>query len=116
MGRDRRRVINDGGSARVTLRTVGVRFAEYRRRQPSADKTHQCRGEDNQRKRNVQRKNSDKGSGGDGPVGAIFQRPRADAVRRLQYYRRYGGFDAIKDPRHHGDIPPDEIDPRQGDE
>ncbi len=28
---------------------------------------------------------------------------------------RYGGFDAIKDPRHHGDIPPDEIDPRQGD-
>ncbi|SVJ78553.1 Uncharacterised protein [Klebsiella pneumoniae] len=116
MGRDRRRVINDGGSARVTLRTVGVRFAEYRRRQPSADKTHQCRGEDDQRKRNVQRKNSDKGRGGDGGVGPILRRARAGAVRRVQRDRGHGGFDAIKNPRHHRDISPDEVDPRQRDE
>ncbi len=60
---------------------MGVRFAECCRRQPSADKADDRGGEDNQRKGNVQRKNSDKGSSGDSPVGAIFQRPRANAVR-----------------------------------
>ena len=102
----------------VTLVAVGVAAAQRKHRGPAlrAKVTDEPSGQHDGRKGSVQRKDGHERRGGDAPHPAVFERPRADAVRRVQHQRRHGGLDAVEDACHHRYIAKPQVHPRQADQ
>jgi redox-sensitive bicupin YhaK (pirin superfamily) len=115
--RGRRRVVVDHRRA-MAGRAVGARAAHGEpigRNTPADRAGYPCRQHD-QGKRDTSRKGGDEGRRGDRPQHSVAQRPRADAVCRMQHDRRHRRLDAVEHARHQWRLAEREVDPRQGDE
>jgi len=81
-----------------------------------AEVSDQSSGKHDRGERCVEGEDRDKRRRGDAPHPSVLQRPRADAVGRMQHQRGDGRLDAVEETRHHGHITEAQVDPAQRDE
>ncbi|MPM47336.1 hypothetical protein SDC9_94045 [bioreactor metagenome] len=83
------------------------------RSQFATDETDDCSRNDDERKRNIERKNGEKRSSCNSPMPAALQRPRTHSVGCLCHKRRYSGLDAIENARNDRHVAVGHIQPGQ---
>ena len=101
------------GAVVLAATTVIIVDLKHGGARPSAEKTDQCRAEDDDRKWNIEEENSHECGRGERDHRIVLERPLADPKYGLQYDREYRGLEPEKqrdDDRH---IAPGRVDVAQ---